>query len=157
MKRNMLAVMFFAVMAMLIALKHPVLGYCLCIDSYYAGDCVCAVDTPTTATSSCPSSCSTCPSTCSTYETSTGQDADSPAPCSDCTQVLLVNVGDFVWHASDDIPSDSATPLTSPEYDLCSKPLPMASQHSTIRNRGDPPPDLLSGTPLYLRNLVLRL
>lgn len=150
MTRNMLAVMFFAVMAMLIALKHPVLGYCLCIDSYYAGDCVCAVDTPTTATPPCSSSCSTC-------ETSAGQDAASPEPCSDCTQLLLVNVGDFVWHASDDIPSDSATPLTSPEYDLCSKPLPMASQHSTIRNRGDPPPDLFSGTPLYLRNLVLRL
>ncbi len=149
--RKTTAVMFIAVMAMLIALKHPVLGYCLCLDSYIAGDCVCEVEKPATDSASHDSSCNTC---CS--ETESHNDPAS-SPCDDCTQHLMVDVGDFVWQVSDKIPSDTETLLPPHDFDLRSVQLPLASLHTTAPARGDPSPGLTGRTPIYLRHSVLRL
>ncbi len=50
--RKLTAVMFLMVMALLITLKNPVLGYCLCLDAYFTGDCVCQVEEATSRAAS---------------------------------------------------------------------------------------------------------
>lgn len=145
--------MFFTVMAMLITLKHPVLGYCLCLDSYHAGNCVChaeknAKQTPEPKASSCSGCCSTA---------EVGEEQGATEPCNECNELLVVEVGDFFWNAQDDIPSDTEISHTAPTFDLDLAQLPLASLHTTVSTRGDPPPRLLGSVPLYLRHSVLRL
>jgi hypothetical protein len=153
--RKCTALAFMLVMTLLITLKHPVLGYCLCLDSYFTGDCVCQAEKKSadpTAKQDSP-----CPSCCSTSEAENNEDIPAPTPCDDCTEHLLVDVGDFVWNVSDDVPSDTETFLLTPTFDLCSVQLPLASLHTTASARGDPPPGQNDGVPIYLRHRVLRL
>jgi len=77
------------VMAMVVTLKHPVLGYCLCLDTYFTGDCVCEVDTVSSnEIIACEDDCS---ATCAVSKKT------DPSPCDDCTQQLTVETEDFIW------------------------------------------------------------
>lgn len=152
MLRKVSAVTFMLVMAMVITLKHPVLGYCLCLDTYFAGNCVCAPTGPTAENTGCHGCCST-------SETEGNQ---APEPCEDCTNPLSIDTGDFVWDGSHKIPSENSsenpanTLLFSTEQSLTFQELTDA--HMAIR--GSPPPidiTLSTSVPIYLRHSVLRL
>ena len=165
MLRKTTAVIFMLVMTLLIALKHPVLGYCLCLNSYFTGDCVCQVEKsqPDNTSAAKEKATSPCPSCCASSETvETDNDQDTPVepiPCDDCTEHLNIDVGDFVWQSSDKVPSDSeltvALPISIAALELN---LPIASYYSPMSIRGDPPPGLYdTALPLYLKHSVLRL
>ena len=163
MLRKITAVIFMLVMALLITLKHPVLGYCLCLDAYFTGDCVCQVEKPAAPAVS-QDSASTCPSACANcalqVENENSVDTDSqPLPCDDCTKHLNLDVGDFVWQSTAYVPADTGFWLPLPaafapdavQFSLVLKDTPMSI-------RGGPPPGLIDdGLPLYLRHSVLRL
>ncbi|MBK1830832.1 hypothetical protein JIN77_08855 [Verrucomicrobiaceae bacterium R5-34] len=160
MPRKISAVAFMLVMTLLITLKHPVLGYCLCLNSYFTGDCTCEV-VQTSQTAPSGANCSSC---CTDDHGIESIDIAKMTPCDDCTQRLDLNVGDFVWNTTVQLPSDDQdqfNDLTQPNTD----PLLLASifspGHAPIR--GDPPPlaalasEPYQGFPIYLRHSVLRL
>lgn len=161
MPRKLTALTFLAVMTLLITLKHPVLGYCFCLESYFTSDCVCQLEKNATAEpeKSDVSSDQTCSDCCASCDAKTSDDTpDKPSPCDDCTESLSIDVGSFVWDGSHEIPSDTESLLPVPVYALDIIGIPAASAHSEIAARGDPPPILSSGSiPLYLRHAVLRL
>jgi len=156
MLRKTTAVMFMLVMALLITLKHPVLGYCLCLDSYFTGDCVCQTE-ETPVASDMPKSCC---SSCQANEV-TKTDSDSipsiPAPCDDCTEHLNIDVDDFVWQSTDQVPDNAATLIPFPAY-LATTTLqtPSIPVGTTMPIRGSPP-FRWQNIPIYLRHSVLRL
>ena len=144
--------MFMLVMALLITLKHPVLGYCMCLDSYFSGDCVCQVEETKSNDTSPSSGC------CASCETDTSQESPTaPTPCDDCTEHLNVDVGDFVWQITDPVPDNAQTLIPFPTY-LTSSDLHVPSNPvgTTMQIRGSPPLRW-QNIPLYLRHSVLRL
>lgn len=159
MLRKTTALSFMVVMTLLITLKHPVLGYCLCLDTYFTGGCVCEEQKPVTTNPSSDLSPTSCCSSCeNTPREQTPDTPTAPGPCDDCTEHLSIDVGDFVWHSSCDIPSDSETDAKPTAFDHDE-----AQQRQTIAQtaqpiRGDPPPVIRTGnTPMYLRYGVWRL
>lgn len=158
MLRKTSAVLFLLVMTLVITLKHPVLGYCLCLDAYFTGDCIC--ETTKNATSA-PAS-TACQGCCSTNDHA---EYVTPVPCGDCTKQLSIDTGDFVWNGSDISPDSETSGISDPgafstgDYFCVSQTTPFMSGPI----RGDPPPvthiPLLSSQslPLYLKLAVLRL
>ena len=146
-------------MTMVIALKHPVLGYCLCLDSYFTGDCVCQADQERSITTN--DSPAQCCGDCATDVTqkSTASTAAESDPCDGCTQHLKVAVDDFVWQNSHDTPSDTSQPIVDQsQYFHETVKFHEASYYSPVSIRGDPPPGWHhSELPLYLRHAELRL
>lgn len=147
------------VMTLLITLKHPVLGYCLCLDAYFANNCLClpekATHKPTPASK--PAYQENC---CSSTTASTEISPEKQEPCEDCVELLALDVGDFVWKNTSPSPSDTEFHHLLPPAAFADKYLSpaTASEHSVAAIRGSPPPDLYSGMPpLYLRHSVLRL
>ena len=153
--RKFTASAFLLVMGLLIALKHPTLGYCLCVDSYFAGSCDCRTELPLKTASSDDAACSgCCPS--SAYGSKTAGFA-AQDPCTDCEDVLMIDVGDFLWHGSTEVHEAGDSIATTPAFAQAAYQLPKALLKSAISARGDPPPTLGAGIPLYLRHSVLRL
>ena len=152
--RKITASVFLIVMALLIALKHPVLGYCLCIDSYFAGNCACQAEQPvTTALDN-----ATCPGCCPSGASGlTAPEFAEQSPCSVCEEVLMVDVGDFIWHGGNEMPEGGESVATSPAIADAASVLPKAYVKAAMSARGDPPPILRAGMPLYLRHSILRL
>lgn len=128
-------------MIMLIALRLPVLGFCLCENHVIVNDGNC-----------CPeviceqSTCDSCPES----KVQTGIE-----PCSDCVVVLSLDPGDFQWSAAQFSPAEEdATPLPVPvsfHDDLFPK---ATSFSSAAPIRGSPP---LGNFAISLRTQVLRL
>ena len=151
------AIAFFCVMTLLVTLKHPVLGYCFCVDAYFTGDCVCQLDKETQATTLEP----TCPSGCCASvltDNSSENHSESQKPCDDCTTHLFVDVGDFVWHSSVDVPSDTELPYTPVLTAIETMWVGHGSFPMPDSIRGDPPPLICQySSPIYLRHRVLRL
>lgn len=170
--RKFSAIAFMMVMALLITLKHPVLGYCICIDSYFAGNCVCRAESnkqsfvkdPSQAESTKPSSCcSSCTSNLPDQTSTANEDATHPSeePCDDCTEHLKIDVGDFVWN------NTSAPPAASALDDVSSYDHAVVTSVADSKQYGIATPiragpsfiDIIyhDNVPLYLRNAVLRL
>jgi len=157
MLRKTTAVTFMLVMTLLITLKHPVLGYCLCLDSYFAGDCVCqAEETPVTSDIMSTSCCSSC-------QANEVAEADSepiptvPSPCDDCTEHLNVDVDDFVWESTDQVPDNAETLIPFPAYlATTTLQIPNVPIGTTMQIRGSPP-FRWQNIPIYLRHSVLIL
>jgi len=159
MSRKISAIAFMLVMTLLITLKHPVLGYCLCLDAYFTGDCTCqTVQQTTTIQDPVAPCCASCAA--ETQADPTSQDeAGEKAPCDECTHYFNLDVGDFLWDGSDQVPAGLETlALNTPAYPP-SIVLAYSPRFSTAAPiRGDPPPEtLIDSVPLYLRHLVLRL
>ncbi|MBT8036837.1 MAG: hypothetical protein KJO21_04770 [Verrucomicrobiae bacterium] len=163
MLRKLTAVMFMLVMVMLITLKHPVLGYCLCLDAYFTGDCICRDADATSPASPAASESSVPPcSTCCADACSASDDPPTPqpsTPCDDCIKHLNVDVGAFVWQSSGKIPADTTSWISFPiVWSPHTPSFPVVLTDATMAVRSGPPPDRIDdGPPLYLRNLVLRL
>ncbi len=159
--RQFTAVVFLLVMALLIILKHPVLGYCLCLDAYFTGDCVCQVEQAAPAAAS-ENLAPRCPDCCAQACTDDEQEAPSPkdpVPCDDCTKHLNVDVGEFVWHGSDKVPTDHGPWAPLPAL-LAPDVTRFADVWPDIPTsiRSGPPPGMIGhDPPLYLRLSVLRL
>ncbi|MGB0990916.1 MAG: hypothetical protein ACPG32_00430 [Akkermansiaceae bacterium] len=164
MLRKVSAVTLLLVMTLLITLKHPVLGYCLCVDSFFAGDCSCEVaQKAQKKTSSATQSCSHC-----CQETACNTPADGSlapaAPCDDCSKRLSIDVDDFVWNGTVQVPNDpQLLDDGSSHYgaDLVFSGA-QAPAFASGPIRGDPPPHSVAipaypGLPVYLRYSVLRL
>jgi len=159
MRRKISAVTFMLVMTLLITLKHPVLGYCLCLDAYFTGDCTCqTIQQATTSQDPVSPCCASCAAETQNDQT-TQSEAGKQAPCDECTHYLNLDVGDFLWDSSDQVSDGLAalaldTPAYQPSIELALSP--RFSMAAPIR--GDPPPRILiDSVPLYLRHLVLRL
>lgn len=159
------AVLFMLVMALLITLKHPVLGYCLCLDSYFTGNCVCQFTPPQPRDNSAveEKTGSACPGCCANSVTSEPDHKQGapvePVPCDNCTKHLNIDVGDFVWQSSDKIPLATETTSAIPyNFTIQEFKHASASHGNSMSIRGDPPPGLYAiALPLYLRLSVLRL
>ena len=142
MLRRSTALSFMLVMTLLITLKHPVLGYCLCIGEYVSMDCACEVEIKPVCTNCDSPSCNT----------------ETPSPCDDCFSGLNIDVGDFVWEN-----------ITPPTYRLDesiknSSVIPLASFNSIKVNNLyilDRPPSIALRSsitvPIYLRHMALLL
>ncbi len=149
MLRKISAVIFMLVMAMVITLKHPVLGYCLCLDTYFAGNCLCQSAVPTPEQSTCQGCCST---------SDTSED-NIPTPCDDCMQSLSIDTDDFVWDNSYKISSEhgSPAPFFATNQFLTWREL----AGTAIAIRGSPPSEedhpLRNRAPIYIRHSALRL
>lgn len=159
--RQFTAVVFLLVMALLVILKHPVLGYCFCLDSYFTGDCICQVEKATPAAVA-EKSTPPCPNCCAEACANVGQEAPSPkdpVPCDDCTKHLNVDVGDFVWQGSDKVPADNGSWLPLPaSFAPDVEPFPVVLIDIPLSIRTGPPPGMIGDDlPLYLRLSVLRL
>ncbi|MBT8044633.1 MAG: hypothetical protein KJO79_06760 [Verrucomicrobiae bacterium] len=163
MLRKSSALMFMMAMALLIALKHPVLGYCLCLDSYFAGNCACqmtTVDQDTSAPQS-HSCCIDCSDHIAASTDSSTVEQKPLAPCNDCKEHFKIDVGDFVWQStdklSDDTGASNTTTASHPPGSFSLQAQTLVHNQSAIR--GDPPSmSCRDGEiPLYLRHLVLRL
>lgn len=150
-------------MTMLITLKHPVLGYCLCLDSYFAGDCVCENETSPTISGidtkqSCCSSCGESSSQ-GEFEAPIVSSPTTVDPCDGCTEHWNVDVGEFVWNHSDDTPA--APEFLEPPVAIFADEAifdTLKQVASVAPIRGDPPPRLRNTTiPLYLRHAEMRL
>lgn len=170
--RKFSALAFLLVMAVVITLKHPVLGYCMCLDAYFTGDCSCqaasasSVDSASTTDQPKPC-CTSCASKSASQVAEKPADVTSdsrstatqPDPCDDCVKQLIVDVGCFHWQHSDDIPSDTEVllPSMATVEKQTSKSPALFSPTTAIR--GDPPPpDVVRyDLPLFLRLAVLRL
>ena len=158
---------FILVMAMVITLKHPVLGYCLCLDAYFTSDCKCSFEQAAkpSVNESTPSNCSSCCGTeaadnhQATTEKNTSNPPNSSVPCDDCVKQLVVEVGDYVWHGSGQLPASSEFPI--PNTPFATKDLSWTSNltfYSPLSIRGDPPPRLHdSDIPHRLSHSVMRL
>ncbi|MCP5536174.1 MAG: hypothetical protein H7A51_08045 [Akkermansiaceae bacterium] len=158
MLRKCTAISFLMVMIMLIALKHPVLGYCLCLDAYFTGDCVCQHETRPSAKRL--GSAPTCPDCCPDQSQGNTDTPREPSePCDDCTAHLTVDVGDFVWDNSNDTPADTGSTILPPlAYAEPATAHPAAVIDYRKPIRGDPPPyPTVSKVPLFLRHSVMRL
>jgi hypothetical protein len=165
--RKFTAMTFILVMAMVITLKHPVLGYCLCLDAYFTSDCKCQFEQAEQAAKpsvneSTPSNCSSCCGTeaVDNHQATTEKNpSDSSLPCDDCVKQLVVEVGDYVWHGSGQLPANSEFPI--PNIPFATKHLSWSSNltfYSPMSIRGDPPPGLHdSDIPHYLSHSVMRL
>lgn len=136
--RKSSALMFMLVMTLLIALKHPVLGYCLCSDAYI------------TSSSSCFSNEASPCSGCSEIKTNV-----APEPCTDCVEHFSIDVDDFLWEASDDSTDTTKRvelPLVQyPSFDNIAR---NAYIYSPTAIRGDPPPGVNENdisSPILLR------
>lgn len=157
--RKFTALTFMLVMTLLITLKHPVLGYCLCLDAFFAGDCVCQVDTKTITPDSqvkesgCCSSCETAPAEAVSSELA------EQTPCNGCTEHLNIDVGDFIWQNTQYVSTDDSLTAPSPvSFEPQSLAYPKSHYSPTTPIRGGPPPGHLAHLPpLYLRLAVLRL
>jgi hypothetical protein len=164
MYRKFTAMAFILVMAMAITLKHPVLGYCLCVDAYFTGDCQCQAEQAAKPTVN-ESSSSNCANCCGVETVAKNQPATenkpstSSLPCDDCVKQLVVEVGDYVWHGSDQLPADSEFPI--PHLPFALADLSWSSHltfYAPMSIRGDPPPGLHdSDIPHYLSHSVMRL
>lgn len=139
--RKSTALMFMLVMTLLITLKHPVLGYCMCERMYVAGDISCPVKDS--------AACSCC------------ENSDDTEPCDDCMKHLNIDVGSFLWSGIDELPvgSENITPpllfASIVDFDLTHRFL-----NTPLDTRGDPPLGLNasdSSAPIFLRNSALRL
>jgi hypothetical protein len=151
--------MFMLVMALVVTLKHPVLGYCLCLDSYFTGDCVCqSEEAPTTSDSLTTFCCSSCEANeAAVVETDSESIPGIPTPCDDCTEHLNVDVGDFVWHSSDQVPDNAETLIPFPAYlATTTLQIPTVPVGTTMQIRGSPP-IRWQNIPIYLRHSVLRI
>ncbi len=152
---------FLLMMALLIILKHPVLGYCLCLDSYFTGDCSCQVEQATPAAAS-ETSTPSCPNCCDEACANRLQEAPSPkdpAPCDDCKKHLNVDVGEFVWQGSDNIPTDNNSWVPLPaSFAPDAEQFPVVLIDTPVSIRSGPPPGMIGDDlPLYLRLSALRL
>lgn len=153
-------------MTMVITLKHPVLGYCLCLDAYFTGDCKCQLeqaakptDQPTTAEASSSKCTSCCGTEAADHKKTTTEKQKPTEPCDDCVKQLIVDVGDYVWHGSDQLPVASEFTIPPFSYSIIelSSPSNLAF-YSPVSIRGDPPPGLHdSDIPHYLSHSVMRL
>lgn len=152
MLRKTLAITFMMLMTLLITLKHPVLGYCLCLNSYFAGDC-CSIQEVDQ-----PAPCSGC---CSEVESTAHLATEPQKPCGDCAEILNIDVGDFVWNASNQLPDANQDSNTPPSIDFSNTLSAQAHQLAAAPIRGSPPSGNLElypqKLPLYLRHSVLRL
>ena len=167
MPRKILAIAFMLVMTLLITLKHPVLGYCLCLDAYFTGDCTCqsAELAPAATKKLSNSCCASCAETTQqdqttqNTESAPAQPAVSKVPCDECTEYFNLDVGDFLWASSDQIPADSEwLTLNTPAYPQSTTVVMSPSFYTAAPIRGDPPPGTLSDSiPRYLRHAELRL
>jgi len=152
MLRNISAVTFMLVMTLLITLKHPVLGYCLCVNSYFTGDCSCEL------TKQADLQSSTCADNCCS---SAQVESEKPAPCDDCTKRLNIDVSDFVWNASDQLPELDQHEFPNPAVYFTDSHLftALTAVPANAPIRGDPPPwidlDTSQGLPIYIRHSVL--
>jgi len=141
---------------MLITLKHPVLGYCLCLDAYFAGDCVCQTEEAPAVSDLLTSCCPSCQAN-EMAETNSESVPSVPVPCDDCTEHFNVDVGDFVWQSTDQVPDNAQTLIPFPAY-LATATLhtPSVSVGTTMQIRGSPPLRW-QNIPIYLKHSVLRL
>lgn len=157
MPRKLTAVAFMLVMTMLIALKHPVLGYCLCLDTYFAGKCNCQEVIQKSSDNASQQDVSSCSSCCQSDQEQ--NESSSKEPCDDCVQTIVINVGDYLWAGMDySSASDTAQDLTSSSF---TEPLAFGSQCQLAFAggiRGSPPPGIIPPSiPIYLSQGVLRL
>ena len=160
--RKFSAIAFLLVMTMVITLKHPVLGYCMCLDAYFTGGCACqssmsASLKPTKSTDddsdSNTSCCGSCASIVETQEPDT-----PPEPCDDCVKQLIVDVGQFHWQSSDNLPSDTETLLPAQPTFWTKIQTSHTAFYTPTAIRGDPPPDLARcDLPIFLMHSVFRL
>lgn len=141
--------MFMIVMTLLIALKHPVLGYCICLDSYSTTAC-------------CPIEEAKILACCDDANHSD----ESPLhhdeiPCDDCFQSFNVDVGDFFWNSTNDVPDAEMSDLAASSFTNSSREsYPLTVFSIGLPARGDPPPGVnesSTASPLYLKHSVLRL
>jgi hypothetical protein len=128
-------------MIALIALRLPVLGFCLCENDVILNGGACCEEAATEQ-----SSCGSCPEIlCQTEK----------KPCRDCVVILSLDPGDFQWTASQFSPSkEDPTPLDLPLNFCDDLPPKLTSRQCAAPIRGSP---LLGNVPLYLRIQVLRL
>lgn len=150
MTRKLTASTCMLVMALLITLKHPVLGYCLCLDSYFTVNCVCVEeDTPQ----------NTCNGCCDTSHTqNTHHSPQKPTPCDDCTEHLTIDVGQFVWNSTNDIPADAESLFNIQAHQTNDSFIHLSPFFLNRNFRSNPPPDyLIRNFPLSSRHDVLRL
>lgn len=168
MLRKFTAISFLLVMTMVITLKHPVLGYCMCLDAYFTGDCSCQValmDTSATASDQSTPPPKPCCSSCTSEAASqkpdtptTSTQSTEPAPCDDCVKQLVVDVGQFYWQSLDDVPSDTETLIVPHPVQPEKTASPPIVFRASTAIRGDPPPDIVGyKRPIYLRHSVFRL
>lgn len=154
MHRKILALSFLLVMTMVIALKHPVLGYCACLNSYFTGNCLCE-QTSSTGAAEEGQSCNGC---CSETQTA---EKKSHGPCDDCSQQLSIDTGDFVWDNTDNRLDSKVgqTPENDVFFPAYPSPLSLAASTCAPIRGGPPPPDAVFSynVPVYLKHSVLRL
>lgn len=177
--RQFTAIAFMAVMTLLITLKHPVLGYCICLDAYFTGACQCQSQSTNPADSSnlvrlsqfprtsCKSCCTSKTDKKSVSSIGSPLSSDESAqsrsentPCDDCVKQLVVDVGDYHWQSSGDLP-DAAESVIQP-VSFQSAYHPWLCQQTildgSMSSRGDPPPGVHhSDIPHRLEHSVFRL
>jgi len=155
---------FILVMTMVITLKHPVLGYCLCLDAYFTGDCKCQFEkadqaVKPTADESSSSNCASCCGVETVAKNQPTTEKKPIIPCDDCVKQLVVEVGDYAWSGSDQLPANSEFPI--PHLPFTLEDLSWSAHltfYSPMSIRGDPPPGLHdSDIPHYLSHSVMRL
>lgn len=140
--RKPAALMFIMVMTLLVTMKHPVLGYCICNNSYNTSE--------TTSPSEPSGSC-----LCCTHE------AGNTDPCEDCSMSISLDVGDFLWSTSldDDAHTVSVnSPSPSLPNLLSSGELPRNVCSRVLDTRDTPPPGVNASDenlPIFLRHSVL--
>ena len=163
--RKFSALALLLVMTTIITLQHPVLGYCLCLDAYFTGDCNCQIvlsasetaedhSTETTANGCCAS----CNSQAKLASTPSALPKALSPPCTDCIKSLILDVGCFHWDSMDHAPdaSEAAKSMAMPAQ-IDDSPF-TADFFAPTAIRGDPPPVVqCSNLPIYLRLGVLRL
>ena len=135
-------------MVLLIALRLPALGFCLCQNDLVLNGSPCCTgpmgSSAPVSSSSCQG-CESCPLT----------DSGPCTPCEDCVVVLSLDPGDFLWSSGEGSPSqeEGAPPSFSRAAEAgFSPPLRVSLPAGLIR--GSPPPGAFLA---FLRTQVLRL
>ncbi len=152
--RKASATVLLLVMAMIITLQHPVLGYCVCIDDFFTAGCACEAEpAPPKQVSSCATDC---------CKSNGAAEQKSPSPCDDCNESLTVETSDFLWvNANEFTPDNSeqaidSTPILPSDQLLSWQSLTAGA----IQIRGSPPSDHClqpSRLPIYLKHQAFRL
>ncbi|MFP6867675.1 MAG: hypothetical protein VCA35_17165 [Roseibacillus sp.] len=132
---------FALAMIAIIALRLPVLGFCLCeSDVIFNGEVCC--DQAATQQSSC--------GCCSEVVTVSEEE-----PCRDCVVVLSLDPGDFQWSAAQFSPAQEDGATVALPVGLQDDLLPKSHPGQIAGSiRGSPP---LGSSAVYFRSQVLRL
>ena len=130
-------------MVALVALRLPVLGFCLCQNDLVLNSGTCCSEPESHLVQGSCGSCKECSANL------------EPAPCDDCVVVLSLDPGDFIWSATQFSPAaPSAVPLAAPAGSRDDVLLKSQVALAAGPIRESPPP---GSSPLSMRTQVLRL